>query len=333
MSSSYDRDRRLQLLGMADDAVLPFEVKSLGVRGRVVRLGDTVADILARHNYPPSVSALLAEAVTLTAMLGSTLKFEGKFILQANSDGPVDMLVADFTTPGQMRGYAHFDLDAVEALEDSGEADASALLGEGYLAMTVDQGDHMERYQGVVPLDGASLSEAANLYFQQSEQLPTDVRLAAGPIVTSGEAGGENWRAGGIMIQHLPDDGEPSPIALSSGDVPEDYEDLMDEQEEDDRWVRGRLLLATVEDHELLDPTLEPERLLYRLFHEDGVVAYPSSAITRHCLCSRSRVADLLRSFPQEDLADMIEDGRITVTCEFCSTDYVFDPGEIVRTH
>lgn len=313
-----------------DDSVMPFEVRGLGIRGRLVRLGDTVADIVARHDYPRSVSMLLAEAVALTAMLGSSLKFEGKLILQARGDGPVDILVVDFATPGLMRGYAHFDRGRVMALEREAGADTGSLLGDGHLAMTIDQGAHMERYQGIVPLNGLSLTEASNTYFRQSEQLPSDVRLAAGPIQRFGTRGSESWRAGGILIQHLPDEGEPSPIAMSSGDAPTGEEMPLNE---DDRWVRGRLLLATVEDHELLDPLLAPERLLYRLFHEDGVIAYQPAGISRYCQCSQEKVADLLGRFSEAELADMIEDGQVEVTCEFCSERYTFERSELFRTH
>ncbi len=313
-----------------DDIILPFEVKRLGVRGRIIRLGATVDDIIGRHEYPASVSALLAEAVALTAMLGSSLKFDGKLILQTSTDGPVDLLVADFNTPGEVRAYAHFDADRVKELEDAGKATPEALIGNGRLAMTIDQGGDMDRYQGIVPLEGVSLSSAANVYFHQSEQLPTDVRLAAGPIFSRGEGGVQHWRAGGIMIQHLPREGAASPLALSSGDMPGDGEE--EEFEENDDWVRARLFLATVEDHELLDPTLAPEVLLYRLFHEDGVTAYTPSQVSRYCQCSRERVADIVTQFGSEAISDMVEQGKVSVTCEFCSTIYEFELPELVKT-
>jgi len=301
-----------------DDQVLPFEIKPLGVRGRIVRLGETVDDIVRRHDYPPPVSALLCEAVALTAMLGASLKFDGKFILQTKTDGPADMVVADYLAPGQVRGYARFDRDRLAALEAFTQ---SQLLGRGHLAMTVDQGPDMERYQGIVPLEQISLTAAAGIYFAQSEQIPTRLRLAAGPLV--GRGGREAWRAGAIMVQHLPAQGGGSPMAFFSGDAPEGHDQP---PAEDDNWTRARLLLDTVEDHELLDPTLAPERLLYRLYHEDGVTVYPPTPLERHCTCSGDRVANMLRSFPQADLADMVKDGEIVVTCEFCSTAYRFDP-------
>jgi molecular chaperone Hsp33 len=310
---------------MADDLVLPFEVKPLGIRGRVVRLGPVVNDILHRHDYPAPVSALLAEAVALTAMLGASLKFAGKFILQTRTDGPVDMVVADYLTPGKLRGYARFDRARVAALAQPRQAD---LLGKGYLAMTVDQGPDMERYQGIVPLDGGDLTGAAQTYFAQSEQIPTSLRLAAGPLLARGQAA-EAWRAGAIMVQHLPREGGASPLPVTSGDAPDDAHD---QPAEHDDWVKARLLLQTAEAHEMLDPQLTAEDLLYRLYHEDGVTVYPATPLERHCTCSEAAVAEMLRRFPPEDRADMVENGMITVTCEFCSTAYRFAPDALATS-
>ncbi|MBC8037193.1 MAG: Hsp33 family molecular chaperone [Rhizobiales bacterium] len=307
----------------SDDLVLAFEVKPLGVRGRLVRLGAVIDSILRRHDYPPPVSILLAEAVALTAMLGASLKFEGKFIFQTRTDGPVDMIVADYLAPGGVRGYARFDKDKVTTL---GSASQAELMGKGHLAMTVDQGPDMERYQGIVPLDGIDLTAAAHTYFTQSEQIPTRLRLAAGPLITRG-SGTESWRAGAIMVQHLPRQGGSSPLPLRSGDVPGGIED---QPAEHDDWVKARLLLDTVEAHEMLDPMLTPQQLLYRLYHEDGVTVYPGMPLTRHCTCSRASVASMLQGFPPADRAAMVDDGQIEVTCEFCSTKYRFDPESIV---
>ncbi len=306
----------------SDDLVLSFEIKPLGVRGRVVRLGAVVDDILHRHDYPPAVSALLAEAVALTAMLGAALKFEGKFILQTKTDGPVDMIVADFVSPGRLRGYARFDRGKLEAL---GTASQAALLGNGYLAMTVDQGEDMERYQGIVPLDGQDLTAAAHGYFEKSEQIPTRIRMAAGALLQRGLKA-ESWRAGAIMVQHLPRQGGSSPLPLSSGDGPDANEG---QPPEHDDWVKARLLLDTAEAHELLDPQLSTERLLYRLYHEDGITAYPALSVERYCSCSRANIASVLSRFPPEDRSGMVEDGAISVTCEFCSTVYRLAPAEL----
>jgi molecular chaperone Hsp33 len=305
-----------------DDLVLPFEVKPLGIRGRVVRLGPVIDDILSRHDYPETVSGLLAQSVALAALLGSTLKFEGKFILQTKTDGPVSMLVADFLSPNGVRGVARYNKVAVG---DAGRlASETELMGEGYLAMTVDQGSDMERYQGIVPLGEGTLADAAHTYFAQSEQIPTRLHLFAGPVLTRGEKQ-THWRAGAILIQHLPREGGISPVAFSSGDAPEGHDDGV---VENDDWVKARLLLDTVESHELLDPTLAAEDLLYRLYHEDGVTVYPPLQLQRHCTCSRATVTEMIKGFSAEDRADMIEDGAIKVVCEFCSTPYVFKPSE-----
>lgn len=305
-----------------EDLVLPFEIKPLGVRGRLVRLGPAVDDILHRHDYPPPVSALLAEAVALTAMLGAMLKFDGKFILQTKTDGPVDMIVADYVSPGRIRGYARFDAVRVAALEGPSQP---ALLGNGYLAMTVDQGPDMERYQGIVPLHGEDLTAAAHGYFEKSEQIPTRIHLAAGPLLQRGQRA-ESWRAGAIMVQHLPREGGASPLPTHSGDAPEGMDQA---PQENDDWVKARLLLDTVEAHELLDPLLSAEQLLYRLYHEDGVTAYPATPLSRYCSCSQDSITRMLARFPAEDQADMVENGEIEVTCEFCSTKYHVTPGDI----
>lgn len=306
---------------MSTDLVIPFAIKPLGVRGRLVRLGPVLDDILGRHSYPDTVSSLVAESIALTAMLGTALKFEGKFIIQTKTSGPVSMLVADFKSPHGVRGVAKYSADALAALT---KPDQKQLLGDGYLAMTVDQGQAMERYQGIVPLGQATLTDAAHTYFQQSEQIPTRLRMAAGPMLARGAAK-PLWRAGAIMVQHLPSEGGSSPLAIQSGDAPEGTDVQV---EEDDNWVKARLLLDTVEDHELLDPTLTPDELLYRLYHEDGVTVYPAIEIHRHCTCSRETVTEMLTNFSKEDRADMVKDGAIEVICEFCSTAYQFKPSD-----
>lgn len=304
-----------------DDLILPFEIKPLGVRGRIVRLGPLVDEIVSKHDYPESVSQLLAEAVALVAMLGNSLKFDGKLTLQTRSDGPVSMIVADYTTPGKLRAYAHFDAEAAIKPEAKGN-----LLGKGHLALTIDQGPDMDNYQGIVALKGDVLAEAAHTYFAQSEQIPTCVLLAAGQISSDSEQG---WRAGAIMIQHVPASGPASAIAFSSGDVPESYR--ADDVIEDENWVRARILTQTTQDHELLDPMLEPERLAFRLFHEDGVTVYEKAALEHCCTCSRDKVVDMLKSFSSAERADMMVDGHIEVTCQFCSATHRFDETEVKK--
>ncbi|HET7256227.1 MAG TPA: Hsp33 family molecular chaperone [Xanthobacteraceae bacterium] len=313
----------------ADDTILPFKVEALDLRGRVVRFGPAIDEILARHNYPVPVAKLLGEAVVLTVLLGSTLKFEGRFILQTQSDGPVRMLVIDYTTPGKVRACARFDAARVAAAMASGTADPGALLGHGHLAMTIDQGPDTARYQGIVALEGKDLEHAAHEYFLRSEQIPTRVRLAVAEELRAGTDGARHrWRAGGLLLQFLPasPDRARQPD-LDPGDVPEGME--FQAQPEDDAWVEGRSLVATVEDLELLDPDISAEQLLYRLFHERGVRVFRSKDLHAECSCSRAGVERMLRSFPQDDRDHMVENGKITVTCEFCNSTYVFEPMDV----
>jgi molecular chaperone Hsp33 len=302
-----------------DDFVLPFQIESSGARGRLVRLGPAISSVLAKHNYPEPVSKLLGEALTLTAMLGASLKFDGKFILQTSSNGPVNFLVAHYQAPGQIRGYASYDETAFAGQLDGASSGGLNLLGGGHLAMTIDQGPDMERYQGVVPLEGNSLTEAADLYFRQSEQLPTFIKIAVARHYEGGRAdqsGAWSWRAGGLMVQRLTEEG-----GAPQGNG----------HDEDDAWRRAHLLAATVEHHELLDPTLAPERLLYRLFHEERVRAFDATSLAPFCQCSRQRVETMLASFSAEDVMDMAEEGRVKVTCEFCNSEYDLDVDEVLR--
>ncbi|HZD89720.1 MAG TPA: Hsp33 family molecular chaperone [Pseudolabrys sp.] len=311
-----------------DDSVLPFEVAKLDLRGRVVRLGAVVDQILEGHAYPPPVAKLLGEAVVLTVMLGSALKIDGRFILQTQTDGPVRMLVVDFTAPNKVRACARFDKDAVAAAIADGNDDGPALLGSGHLAMTIDQGPDMSRYQGLVALEGGSLEDAAHEYFLRSEQIPTQVRLAVAEELRQAEGGARHrWRAGGIMLQFLPKASERAQVDLHPGDAPEGME--VPEAEEDESWVEGRALVSTVEDIELIDPDLSSERLVYRLFHEPGVRVFEHGDVKAACSCSRQTVEAMLKSFSQEDRDHMVEDGRISVTCEFCSASYEFAPADV----
>ena len=304
-----------------DDLVLPFRTVRSDVVGRVIRLGSVIDTVLSRHAYPEPVSNALGEALALTAMLGSALKVEAKLILQTKTDGPLDLLVADFVAPGKVRGYASFDKGDASLAETKGRGDQGALLGRGHMAMTIDPGADKDRYQGIVPLEGEPLVEAAHTYFRQSEQLPTFIRLAVARHY--GVAKGESqrtwhWRAGGLMLQQLPREG-----GKREGDA-------STEDDDEENWNRARHLAATVEDHELLDPTLSPERLLYRLFHEEGVRVTPATRLRAECRCSRERIHGYLRRFGAEELKDMREaDGGITVTCEFCSRKYRFSLADI----
>jgi molecular chaperone Hsp33 len=313
-----------------DDAILPFEISALDLRGRVVRLGSAVDDILRRHDYPLPVAKLLGEAIALTVLLGSSLKIEGRLILQTQADGPVRMLLVDYTAPDKVRACARFDRARVEAAMADGKADGGALLGRGHLAMTIDQGPDMNRYQGLVALDGGTLEDAAHEYFLRSEQIPTRVRLAVAEELRAAEGGAQHhWRAGGILLQFLPRAPERMQAAdLDPGDAPDGT--APHQVDEDEAWVEGRALVETVEDVELIDPDLSSERLVFRLFHERGVRVFDSTDVRSECSCSRPTVEAMLRNFSQDDRDHMVENGVISVTCEFCSTNYVFDPGEVV---
>ncbi|HRK18777.1 MAG TPA: Hsp33 family molecular chaperone [Hyphomicrobiaceae bacterium] len=303
-----------------DDLVLPFSTDKSGISGRLIRLGPAVDTILDRHGYPDAVAEALGEALTLTGLVGTGLKFDGRLILQTRTDGPVGLVVANYDVPGKLRAYAQFDNARAGALQPAGGA---ALLGNGHMALTIDPGGDMDRYQGIVALDSQTLTEAALGYFRQSEQIPTFIRIAVARHFLDGAW---HWRAGGIMLQRIARGGGTD----AGRDLTDEERDARLDGEDDEDWTRTRLLAETVEDHELIDPMLTPERLLYRLFHEEGVRAHAPVALVAECRCSRERVHDMLKSFPPSDLVDMREaDGSVAVTCEFCSTTYRFAPADI----
>ncbi len=307
---------------MGDDLVLPFRTVRSDLIGRVVRLGPLVDDVLKRHAYPEPVSHLLGEALALTAMLGSALKSEGKFILQTKTDGALNFLVTDFVSPGQMRGYVSFKKDHPNLTAAQGRGNQGALIGSGHVAMTIDPTGDTNTYQGIVAVDHEPLVTVAENYFRQSEQLPTFIRLAVAQHYERGL--GAHWRAGGILLQKLPREGGER--SLKEG---EDH-DLSLDGEDDENWTRARHLASTVEDHELIDPSLSPERLLYRLFHEEGVRVFDPTPLVAQCRCSRDRIQLYLDRFGAEELADLREaDGGVTVTCEFCSRQYKFADSEL----
>jgi len=293
---------------VADNLAAAFQIEGWPVRGRLVRLGETIDAILSAHAYPEPVAALLGEACALAALIGSSLKFEGRLIVQAQGDGPVRYVVADYDTEGHLRGYCRFDEAGVAAVSQGfARPGARTLLGEGLFVMTLDRGADFERTQGITPIEGESLSLAAEHYFQQSEQIPTRVRLAVGSVTSDA---GTAWRAGGALIQ------------LIAGDAARGSTE--------EAWDRSRALFQTLGDDELIDPTLSPETLLFRLFHEDGVRLEDPRALQAVCRCSKDRIGAVLASFGPEERAEMIEDdGKIRVTCEYCATVYELEPEEI----
>lgn len=313
-----------------DDHVVPFQVEGLDVRGRAVQVGPLLDAILGRHNYPAPVARLLAEAIVLTALIGTSLKFDGRFTVQTRSDGPVDLLVADFSSPDRMRAYARFDEEALAAAVAAGKTSPPELLGEGILALTIDQGSFMQPYQGIVPLDGSSLEDIAGVYFRQSEQIPTRVRLGVAELLDR-DADGKprhGWRAGGIIAQFLPE----APERMRQPDLHggEGYE--AKEHEDDDSWTEARMLVETADMDELTDPQIGAERLLYRLFHERGVRIYPAQPVLDRCTCSRDKLMGVLKGFSAEEIESSLDDdGTMSLTCEFCSTVYRYQATEILQ--
>ncbi|MBN8950090.1 MULTISPECIES: Hsp33 family molecular chaperone [unclassified Rhizobium] len=311
-----------------DDHVVPFQVEGLDVRGRAVQLGPLLDAILARHDYPTPVARLLAEAIVLTVLLGTSLKFEGKFTVQTKGDGPVDLLVADFSTPENVRAYARFDEEALAKAVAEGRTEPEQLLGKGVLAFTIDQGRFTQPYQGIVALDGASLEEIAGTYFRQSEQIPTRVRLGAAELFDRDENGKprHRWRAGGLIAQFLPE----APERMRHPDIHGgDGDTGARDHVEDDAWAEARSLVETIDADELTDPQVGTERLLYRLFHERGVRVYEPKAVYDRCSCSRDKLKGVLKGFTAEEIEASQENGEIAVTCEFCSTTYRFEVAEI----
>ncbi len=311
-----------------DDRVVPFQVEGLDVRGRAVQLGPLLDTILGRHDYPQPVARLLAEAIVLTVLIGTSLKFEGKFVVQTKGDGPVDLLVADFSTPESLRAYARFDEEALAEAVAAGRTSPQELLGNGILAFTIDQGNFMQPYQGIVPLDGASLEDIAGVYFRQSEQIPTRVRLGVAELFDRDEEGRprRGWRAGGVIAQFLPD----APERMRQPDLHGGDGDTGEQAlAEDDTWSEARMLVDTIDADELTDPQIGIERLLFRLFHERGVRVYDPQDVYDRCSCSREKVKGVLKGFSDDDIAASTEDGKITVTCEFCSTVYRYEAEEV----
>jgi len=297
-----------------DDIILPFQVEPHGLRGGFVRLGAAVETILAAHNYPEPVARLLAEILALAPCLAGALKYKGVFTLQVKGNGPLKTLMADVTSEGGLRGYASYDAEAVEAVAVAHGADAplQRLTEGGYIAFTVDQGLHADRYQGIVELSGATLAECTHAYFRNSEQLETSVKVAAGRSPTG------TWRAAALMVQRLAfAGGENIPTSISEDDY-------------DEGWRTAVVLMSSCTSAELLDEALASEALLYRLFHETGIRVYPVRPLAAQCRCSVDKVENVLRSLTTEQLEDMTVDGEVSVVCEFCKTELRYNGDGLV---
>lgn len=289
--------------------VQPFHLHHRPVRGRLVRLGALADALLTRHDNHPAVTALAGQALALTAGLAAALKFRGSFSLQAKGDGPVPMLLADCTDGGALRGYARANDERLSDLlaEDPAPA-AGALLGQGYLAFTCDQGPDMDRYQGIVAIEGGSLTDMTGAYFRTSEQIQTHVHLACAQTPAG-------WRAAALILERVAGEG-----GIGAG---------MDAEAQDEAWRTAVALAATLTDAELLDDMLPGERLLHRLFALEGLALDRARALSYGCRCSRAKLAGVLAGFGEEDLDHMAEDGTITMTCEFCNLGFRFDRAEL----
>jgi molecular chaperone Hsp33 len=309
-----------------DDSVLPFQLDHADIRGRVARLDGALQGILSQHDYPPQVEALVAEMALLTALIGQTIKLRWKLSLQVQSKGPVRMIATDYYgpeaegKPARIRAYASFDRDRLT------DASPREQVGEGYFAIMIDQGKGMTPYQGITPLTGETLAECAQAYFAQSEQLPTRFALNFGRSTVPGEV--EHWRAGGIMLQHMP---KASPLHARGEGTGEVLQaaDLL-EGDEEETWNRVNILLDTVEDLELIGPTVAPTDLLVRLFHEEQPRVFDAQAVRFGCSCSEEKVRQSLSIYSARDIEKMTtDDGRVTADCQFCGAHYDLDPATV----
>ena len=309
-----------------DDTVLPFQLDASDIRGRVARLDGVLEQVLKQHYYPPVIEALVAEMALLTALIGQTMKLRWKLSLQVRGSGAARLIATDYYgptddgQPARIRAYASYDADRLNH-----DAEPFSHVGNGYLAILVDQGEGTTPYQGITPLAGGSLSACAQTYFAQSEQIPTRFALTYGRSQTPGEAA--HWRAGGVMLQHMP---KASPFASGEGGSGEqgllDAVDLLSD-DEGENWTRANILLDTVDDLELIGPIVTPTDLLVRLFHEEGPRVYDAQPITFGCTCSEDRVRQSLSIYSAKDIRTMTTDeGTVTADCQFCGAHYVFSP-------
>ncbi len=310
-----------------DDTILPFQLDRCDIRGRVARLDASLGRILAQHDYPPVVEALVAEAALLTALIGQTIKLRWKLSLQIRGNGPVRLIATDYFAPRQegaparIRAWAGFDRDRIDP-----DSDPFAQIGNGYFAVLIDQGKGSMPYSGMTPIAGTSLADCAAGYFAQSEQLPT--RFALSIARSSAPGAEERWRAGGVMLQTIP---KASPLLAQ--DAPGDDllrpEDLL-AGDEGENWTRANTLLQTVEPFELLGPVVSAPKLLYRLFHEEEPRIFDPQAVEFGCTCSRERVERSLSIYSAKDIARMTTDeGVVTADCQFCGAHYRLDPATL----
>ncbi len=300
-----------------DDTILPFQLDLSDIRGRVARLDGVLGQVLSQHDYPAQVEAQVAEAAVLTALMGQAIKLRWKLSLQIRGDGPLRIVATDYYAPeadgepARLRAWASFDPDRLDA-----EQPGFGQIGNGYFAILMDQGEGSEPYSGITPIAGGSLSDCAEAYFSQSEQLPTRFKVSVGRSRLAG--GAEGWRAGGVMLQHMPATGAaPGHKSILSGEVAED-------------WTRANLHLDTVETLELIGPAVQPTELLVRLFHEDQPRVFDPQGLRFGCSCSEEKVRQSLSIYSARDIAHMTtHEGTVTADCQFCGAHYVFDPATL----
>lgn len=309
-----------------DDTVLPFQLDAADIRGRVARLDGVLEQVLAQHDYPPAIEALVAEMSLLTALIGQTIDLRWKLSLQVRGDGPARLIATDYYgptkdgAPARIRAYASFDADRLEPEA----AVPFTQIGKGYFAILIDQGEGTTPYQGITPIAGGSLSSCAETYFAQSEQIPTRFALAYGRSTLPGQ--GEQWRAGGVMLQHMP---KASPFAKdgASGEAGLlTASDILD-ADDSENWTRANVLLDTTDEIELIGPTVAPTDLLLRLFHEEAPRVFDPQPVRFGCSCSADKVRQSLSIYSARDIGTMTTDeGIVTADCQFCGAHYTFDP-------
>ncbi len=309
-----------------DDTVLPFQLDRSDIRGRVARLDGVLDNVLRQHDYPEVIESLVAEMAVLTALIGQTVKERWKLSLQVRGNGPARIIATDYYgpteegEPARIRAWASYDSERLDL-----DADPFSQIGEGYFAILIDQGAGNTPYQGITPIAGNSLSACAETYFAQSEQLPTRFSLTFGRSTMPGEA--ERWRAGGVMLQHMP---KASPFVAKDAATGEggllNPADILD-GDEGENWNRVNVLLDTVEELELIGPQVQPTELLVRLFHEEGPRVFDPQPVVFGCTCSADRVRTSLSIYSAKDIRHMTTpEGIVTADCQFCGAHYEFDP-------
>ncbi len=294
---------------MQDNQIAAVQIGGGSVRGRIIRMSDELDKALGADRYPEPVARLLGEAILLSALVASSLKFDGRLLIQTHgtNEGAVSLLVAECTTKGDVRAYARYDEAALKRIVAADKTpSAKTLIGGGTFAMTIDSNVHKEQYQGIAAIEGDSLADAAESYFETSEQIPTQIRLAVGRVQENGRP---VWQGGGLMIQKIAGD-------ETRGDAEES-------------WSHAKAVMATLTDLELIDPDLPPERLLYRLFHEQGVRLDTPKPVRANCSCSRERLLQTIKTFDEQARRDMLEDGKVMAKCQFCDEEHVFTAEEI----